>query len=933
MTKHRSLSTAAAYTAAAYTAAAYTAVVIFCLLTLGCRLKTDPPTYRIGLSQCSDDAWRKKMDEEMVRELLFHENMHLSIRSANDCSEIQSLQIDSFISEGVDLLIVSPNEADGLTAAVSRAYDAGIPVIVADRRVHGNKYTAVIGGDNYTCGRLMAEYAISQLPRGGHILLLRGLEGSTPDVLRYEGLRDNLPSNIIIDSELRANWFGQEAHDMVAALLESSVPDIILSFNDPMAIGAWEAASERLTEGQPKPMIVGVDALTGKGGGVEAIAAGRLSASVNYATAGDLIIETAAQILEGRPFKRDTIIPTALIDRAAAEPMMQISKEIDKGVETITMLRNHIDLYTRQMRQERIIFMLVFVMALLVFIFFIYYLRLYRRYKQISEQLLIAQQELERATLSKLTFFTNVSHDFRTPLTLIADPVTQLAEDPTLGAEQHSLAVMAQKNSQVLLRLINQTLDLRKMESGMLRVNHSRVNMLVAMKRWTEAFMPLAAKRHIHLSLITPGHNTDSNNEKDCSCPDSPFCAALDAEKAERIVYNLIANAFKFTPENGEIEVSLAREDENIVFSISDNGSGIPDEHKKHIFESFYQVDSTNSQGSGIGLTLVKSFVDLQGGTITVSDNHPQGTRFTIILPVGNIEQAQFTLSDADYVNITSEQILTELDEQKDNILETPGTIQGPIMLCIDDNSDIRHYLKHIFSKDYTVLTAKNGTEGIKKAAISVPDIIICDVSMPDMSGVEVTEQLKSATATSHIPVIMLTAHSLDDQRIEGLEKGADAYMAKPFNQNVLKAQVKTLIDNRQRVRLSSLQTTTATANTAPAVPKERAQLMSAEEQFLQRFNTIVLNNLSDDTLSVETIASEMALSRTQLYRKIKQLTNYSPNELIRQTRLQEAQNMLLKGDKTVSEVAYLTGFTSPSYFTKCYYEFFGTRPNEVRKK
>ena len=216
------------------------------------------PVYHIGLSQCSDDAWRQKMDEEMQRELLFHPNLRLSIRSASDNSVMQSLQIDSFIHERVDLLIVSPNEADGLTDAVSRAYDAGIPVIVADRRVHGNKYTAFIGGDNYLVGKLLAEHISRLLPRGGEFVLLRGLEGSTPDVYRYAGLKDNLPENITITEELRANWFRDNARQLMNDYLLTHSPSMILAFNDRMAIGAWEAFSSQQSASNNKLREEGV---------------------------------------------------------------------------------------------------------------------------------------------------------------------------------------------------------------------------------------------------------------------------------------------------------------------------------------------------------------------------------------------------------------------------------------------------------------------------------------------------------------------------------------------------------------------------------------------------------------------------------------------------------------------------------------------------
>ena len=425
-----------------------------------------------------------------------------------------------------------------------------------------------------------------------------------------------------------------------------------------------------------------------------------------------------------------------------------------------------------------------------------------------------------------------------------------------------------------------------------------------AMREWTEAFTPLAKQRHIALSFEAPEETIE---------------AVLDIGKTERIVFNIVANAFKFTPENGHVGVRLWREGKNVCFSISDTGSGIPEAYKQRIFDTFFQMDATNSQGSGIGLALVRSFVTLQGGTITVADNpEGQGTMFSVSLPVGEIGNCKLEIEDLDYVHITSDQILTELGTEGQEEVSVSEDDDKSIMLVVDDNADIRAYLRQVFSDTYTVITAENGSTGLRKAFISVPDIILCDLSMPDIDGLEVCRQLKTEQVTSHIPVLMLTARSLDEQQIEGYEHGADAYVAKPFKAEVLKAQVASLIENRKRVK----------SGESRGKSQESKDLQTPEEQFVQRFTELVKERLDDETLSVEIIADKMAMSRTQLYRKIKQLTNYSPNEIIRNVRLQEARTMLSKGTMSVSEIAYRTGFTSPSYFTKCYTEFFGELPS-----
>ena len=882
----------------------------------------DEVTYRVALSQCSDDAWRRKMNEEMQIELLFHPEISLEIRSAGDDSERQSADIDYFIAQKVDLLIVSPNEPDGLTAAVSRAYDAGIPVIVADRRIHGDKYTAFIGGDNRHVGKLIAGYLRSVLPKGGRIVEMRGLEGSTPSVLRHEGMMAGLEgTNIEIAAVGQGEWFRQNAkQEMLRIIRTTHDIDVVVAQNDQMAIGAWEAVHEALPNSHIR--FVGVDALSGDGNGLEALMNGKIDMSVSYLTAGDLIIRTASQILAGEPFLRDTVIPAVLVDRNAAVSLEQLYRQERHEVQSINMLEDHVDLYKAEYRRHLTILWLLVGFAVVAVIFLVYYLRLYRQRKRLSEELMEAQQNLKEETGKRLTFFTNVSHDFRTPLTLIADPISRLTHDASLNEAQHALARLAERNAQVLLRLINQVLDLRKAESGLLSLNNTTFDFALAIRNWTEAFLPLAQKRHVSLSHSLPA-----------TASEKPLWVVMDAPKTERIFFNLIANAFKFTPENGSVDVVLTEGKDTVTVKVCDTGSGIPDEYKEQIFDTFYQVDAANSQGSGLGLALVKSFVTLQGGTITVANNPAgQGTVFTVVLPKGDVKDIPAT--NTPLVNITMEQIMIELNDERRSSLDIRALRDDstkPVLLIIDDNSDILTYLTTIFEEEYIVLTEKDGRAGLRRAFLNVPDVIISDISMPELDGLEACRILKGDVVTSHIPVLLLTARTLDEQQVEGYEHGADAYVSKPFKAEVLIAQVRSLLDNRIRVRnaFSTVQTSSQTNDTKTSAAVKATNAITAEEQFVERFRKRVLELIDDSSLSVETLSVDLGLSRTQLFRKIKALTTYSPNEYIRNIRLMEAQKLLHQGKMSVSEVAYSTGFTSPSYFTKCYTEFFHEKPSQ----
>ena len=400
----------------------YPLSILCFLLLVGCNQHKQNAIYRVGVSQCSDDAWRTKMNEEMKNELIFHPDIQLSIRQANDNSQLQCLQIDSFIAEQVDLLIVSPNEAEEVKPAVSRAYDAGIPVIVADRQVTGEKYTAFIGGDNYAVGLYMADWLIHQASltnaTSSHplqVIEIMGLAGSTPCVWRHKGLMDGLKNvkNVRLMGSGNADWFAAPARVVTDSLLRLyPQTNAIVAQNDIMAIAAAEVA-EKVTyarniyhQGDTPIYILGTDAMTGKGGGVEAIVQGKIDASVTYASRGDMVIQTAAKILHHEPFLRDTILPTMLVDASVAESMLLMSHEIEHNIATITTLQERIKLLWDMSKMQRIILYTIagcFLAILIILLGLIYEYRYRRRIRAEREQQarLVAkqQQQLEHMTV------------------------------------------------------------------------------------------------------------------------------------------------------------------------------------------------------------------------------------------------------------------------------------------------------------------------------------------------------------------------------------------------------------------------------------------------------------------------------------------------------------------------------------------------------
>lgn len=436
------------------------------------------------------------------------------------------------------------------------------------------------------------------------------------------------------------------------------------------------------------------------------------------------------------------------------------------------------------------------------------------------------------------------------------------------------------------------------------------VDILSSFEGWNESFQTAARKKHIHFSFD--------------NMPDSNYHTQADVEKLERIYFNLLSNAFKFTPENGKVAVrlsTLTKDDSRwIRFTVSNTGSMISAEHIRNIFDRFYKIDMHHA-GSGIGLALVKAFVELHGGTISVESDEKQGTVFTVDLPVRTCEVS--SLEDSSATSVSEVSPLNNAVPVEEEELEKNYDSSKPSVLIIDDNADIRLYVHGLLHADYAVIEAADGSEGIRKAMKYVPDLIISDVMMPGIDGVECCRRLKSELQTCHIPVILLTACSLDEQRIQGYDGGADSYISKPFSSQLLLARVRNLIDSHRRLKQFF--------GDGQALAKE--DVCDMDKEFVEKFKALIDEKMGDSGLNVEDLGKDMGLSRVQLYRKIKSLTNYSPNELLRIARLKKAASLLASSDMTVSEIGYEVGFSSPSYFAKCYKELFGESPTDLLKR
>lgn len=901
-------------------------ILLLCaLVTLsGC---SEDRKYKIGISQCSQDDWRTKMNDEINREIMCHEDAVVEIRSADDSSKKQIEDIKYFADNGFDIVIVAPNEAAELTPVVKEVYERGIPVIIFDRNIIGDSYTARISVDNEGLGRVAARYANHLVGGSKKVLEIYGLVGSTPADDRHRGFTEEFKKyggEVLAGAS--AGWREKDAVQVADSLLSIYKDvDLIYAHNDRMAIGASTVA-KRL--GRDEIKIIGIDAAPEVG--IKAVADSVIDATFMYPTEGYRLIQTALAILKGNPYEREVQIPySSAVDLSNADILLLQYETMRAETSKMILLKQQIDSYWEKHSSQTMLFYASIVIIVLLCGVLFLILRSYWQHRKhqaalIEKNKLLEEQrdaqkrlneQLEAATKSKLMFFTNVSHDLRTPLTLIAEPVALLSHADNLTDQQMLLTRLANKNVKILQRLINQILDFRKYENGKLELTRTEINLGEAVKDWVESFRTVARKLDIQLKIDVPENKS--------------IIAAVDVEKIERVVFNLMSNAMKYTPRNGTITMTCDADDGKVYLKVSDTGIGIAERDLGNIFERFYQVEREHPQGSGIGLTLCKAFVELHGGSIGVESAPGKGSVFTVELPLVEGSDKAETIDSAmagDDVAVLDD-VETELD-----VIDADGEVSFdkhlPLVLIIDNNKDMQSLLTLLLRDKYNVICADKGKDGIKKAAKYVPDLIICDVMMPGIDGLECCRRIKSEVSTSHIPVLMLTACGMDEQRVQCYDSGCDAYVSKPFSSSVLLSRCESLISNRKRIMDLWGKT-----NEVPHIEeRERLPKSDIDNDFYNRFLDIFKPQMGNPDINVDAMAAKMGLERSQFYRKIKALTNYSPVELIRNFRLKEGRKLLIKTDKTISEIAYEIGFSSPAYFTKCYREAYGETPSETRE-
>lgn len=705
--------------------------------------------YKIGVSQCVGGRWRDKVNNEMLSaQHLYDTDVKVCIINADNNTDRQRQQIDSLINAGVDLLVISPNEYKPLSPCVERAKKRGIPVILFERKTSSNDYTAYIGGDNVEAGRAIGTYAARLCRDSIHVgrrpvvLEITGQLVMSPDRERYQGFSSVMKKHPELDFQhIKTNWSLEDSYAATKEWLQAGKPlDVVFCQSDLASFGAYKAAKEL---GKEKGIyFLGVDALPGEG--IDAVQQGKLAASYIYPTHGEEIIALALRILEHKPYKRTNIIKSMVVTPQNVDEIAINANAMMRQNEYLITIQNKLEDYFGLYHVQRTLLFVSLVVALILLIAVLLVWRAIVITRRANRQMKELGDEQNR-------FYTNASHQLRTPLTLIIGPLQQLGESKTLSEGDHELLGIVQRNAEQLLHLVTDVLQFQKETQKM------------------------------------------------------------------------------------------------------------------------------------------------------IQDPQPD---------------------DAHAISRRSVQ-----DGQHDIVVRDQSDELATVLI-VDDNDDMRRYLRTLLLDRYYVLEASDGQSGWKLARESVPDLVISDVMMPVMDGLTFCAKLKADPLTSHIPVILLTARSTEQQQAEGLSQGADAYLTKPFSAEVLIAYIVSLLANRQKLKEAFAAEKQQTNDNH----EQDEKLSTPDKMFMDTLRQAILKNMSNTKLKMDDLGADMGISRVQLYRKVKAMTGMSPVELLKEMRLQRAIKLLKATDKTVAEVAYEVGFGTPGYFSSCFKKQYGKYPTDVKE-
>ncbi len=895
------------------------------LVLAGCAETKPKAAYRIGFSQCTGaDLWRQTMLNDMKRALALHPEYTLLYKDAGNSTARQLRQIEQLAAEGIDLLIVSPNESAPITKAVDAVFKKGTPVIVLDRRITSTSYNTFISGDNVEIGRLAGRFVGSLLKGQGTVVEVTGLAGSSPAQERRQGFREQLARTpgVRVIRELDGQWERDTARHL--AEREKQVlqqADVVFAHNEVMALGVQQVCKKYGLDRRIR--FVGIDGLPGPVGGMQLVLDGILTATFLYPTGGEEAIEAAARILNGKAVPRETILKSFQIDasnvqalKAQSDRLYTQQRDIERQTRRIQQLT---ETYSSQRNRLYItLFSLVVVIVLGAWALYLVrekqaaYQQLAQQndaIRQQKDQIEAVSRQARQATEEKLRFYSYISHEFNTPLSLILTPTEDLLARRQIDPrEVKASLLLVRKNAYRLLRLVDQMLDLRKADAGKLQLNARPEDLVAFVQDIVQDFGQKAARQRIDLRLI-------SSEPKQLLW--------FDRDKLDKVLFNLLSNAFKYTPRGGFIHVRLEKQAETVLVQVQDNGEGMTADEQTHIFDLFYTGGNRFTLGNGLGLALSREFVELHQGELTVQSEKGRGTTFTLLLPLGSAH-----LDPTDLEPAPAQQPGLPVEEewaQAETGVTEAGARKSGTLLLVEDHDELRQYLVSRLADRFEVLAESTAEQGWERILETIPDLIISDIMLSGqtaqaMNGLQLTQRIKNDFRTSTIPVILLTAKGQMEDRIEGTRAGADAYISKPFQMAYLLETINTTLINREKWQQRY---------TGDYLAKTENR---QEKKFLNELTALIEQKLTDTSFGVEQLSREMGLSRVQLYRKTQTLLGKNVADYFAEIRLKKARALLTETSKPIAEIAFETGFSSPAYFTTFFKQHTHQTPSEYRK-
>jgi signal transduction histidine kinase/AraC-like DNA-binding protein len=867
---------------------------------------------------------------EMKRELAFHDDVDFIFRDAEADSKKQGEQIDELVTLPVDLLIISPNEIQPLSPRIEKIYDSGIPVVLIDRGINSKKYTAFVGASNYEVGENAGRYAVSILKGKGNVIEVMGLSDASPFIDRHRGFMDIISQQPGIKYLKKLDDHAVDYPKSLTGVFQTEKNiDLIFAQSDYIARDLYKIAKETINEKKIK--IIGVDGLPSDSLGMGMVANKFLAATVLYPTGGQESIITAMKILEHKPFNKENLLATSIIDSTNVRTMqLQNDKLVEQQI-NIDRSQEQIEKQHVITKNQSIVIYAISISLALALIFGAILFYFFRENKIITKKLALQNEEIlsqqnqlialakqtKEATDAKINFFTNISHEFRTPLTLILAPLEELQASIKNQHNQTRNLGLIHKNVIRLLRLVNQLMDFRKIEVDKMRLKASENDLIFFITEIIQSYQSIAAHRKIDLRLITNERRLD---------------VWFDVNMIDKVIFNLLSNAFKFTKDNGNIHVYVNKNESGneVIIKVEDDGIGMSEETVKNAFELFHQGEYENQRGSGLGLALSNELIKLHKGAISVTSEKWKGTIFEISLPLGNAHLEKIDITETPTVPFNfyeDEKVYTiDLKNGQGNGTEMHGLPKQKeySVLIIEDNKDLREFLMNRLQNDYEILEADNSQSALQQAFYTVPDLIISDIVIPGKDGIALVHIFKTDIRTSHIPIILLSGQTNIEHQIEGMKNMADMYITKPFNVQFLEQTIKSLISNRSKLKDHF-------TSELPSNLKSQT-VGKLDRKFISEFTAIIESNLANEHFAAEDISKTMGISRVQLYRKVKALLNINVNDYILSIRLQKAKYLLQHEETTISEIAYAVGFSSPAYFSTVFKSKFGVTPKAFKE-